>query len=674
MRLRVAALAAALLGLLWPLGAGAATRHLDYLYMDASEGGGSGGHAALAVGDRVFHFEHRSPGLIVLAREPRDVVEHRYRVHHNRSILVSRIPVSEETYAAVADELARRYVVQHQHLADHEAAVDDRRLLEAVRARRRGEDQASVRVVGAGFFVDRVADSPAARDGVDGGDTVPLDGEAPDRASGDVAPALLRLRARVTAGAGDALAQAIRRVRIDLATLLPEAVVGAPVSLASDELSTRGYGVAARHRDLAQLGAALEVLTSARPLRPGVLVRPSAARLESGDAELIDRLSATLEASLARLVSSQRPDRGFALLLGMARLVALDESRQSGHWVILDTRPEPSATSSHATAMRHERAGVPAASVRALHARTRADLDAARTHLARAAGPAAFPELAFAAVEVVGNRLAETERAIALGRDARPTWSSRLPSRPASVPIPDLAELDDPSLDRAIALAALREATLAAELERLYGYRLVTRNCVTEIFRTIDAALARDLVARDPTLRGDRLAARVRAASVEQLGGYVEPVGRLNFIPAVSSANVRDGYAVSATVELPSYRKAEVDRMYAREHPLVVFARESNTLTSTLYAAPADDSAFLLFTDDAVAARPLFGAINVVAGLGVAAAGVATAPVDGGARLIAGLRGALFSLPELVFFNIRKGSFPDRGREHRIAPARSGGD
>ena len=32
-------------------------------------------------------------------------------------------------------------------------------------------------------------------------------------------------------------------------------------------------------------------------------------------------------------------------------------------------------------------------------------------------------------------------------------------------------------------------------------------------------------------------------------------------------------------------------------------------------------------------------------------------PVDGGEMLWAGLRGALFSLPELVFQNIRKGSF-----------------
>ena len=66
---------------------------------------------------------------------------------------------------------------------------------------------------------------------------------------------------------------------------------------------------------------------------------------------------------------------------------------------------------------------------------------------------------------------------------------------------------------------------------------------------------------------------------------------------------------------------------------------------------------FLFFTDDQVVPRPLFGAMNLLTGLGASAVGVAMLPVDGGETLWAGLRGALFSLPELVFHNIRKGTF-----------------
>jgi hypothetical protein len=96
------------------------------------------------------------------------------------------------------------------------------------------------------------------------------------------------------------------------------------------------------------------------------------------------------------------------------------------------------------------------------------------------------------------------------------------------------------------------------------------------------------------------------------------------------------------------------------ENALWVFLRESNVVTSTLYRVQPRDSIFLFFTDDLVAPRPLFGAVNLVTGLAASAIGLTTWPLDGGETLWAGLRGTLFSLPELVFHNIRKGSFEPR--------------
>ena len=181
------ALACALVSL--PLAA--AARDLEYLYIDASEGGGSGGHAALALGEHVFHFEHRPPGLLHLVREPRDVLVHRYGVLQNRTIVVTRIAVSEETYGLIEDELALRRLVQRQHLVDYRQAVDDRRLIAAALAGLRvgtspdgrggghrpavvtgvavAEDEA-VEIEGAGFFVDSVVPArpePAGAEWVD---------------------------------------------------------------------------------------------------------------------------------------------------------------------------------------------------------------------------------------------------------------------------------------------------------------------------------------------------------------------------------------------------------------------------------------------------------------------------------------------------------------------------
>ena len=99
-----------------------------------------------------------------------------------------------------------------------------------------------------------------------------------------------------------------------------------------------------------------------------------------------------------------------------------------------------------------------------------------------------------------------------------------------------------------------------------------------------------------------------------------------------------------------------------------VFFRESNTLTSAIYRRNPEDSIFVFFTDDAVVVRPLFGVVNLVVGLAASAVGLATLPVDGGATLWAGLKGAIFSLPELFFQNIRKGSFEHIRRDRLTDP------
>ena len=55
--------------------------------------------------------------------------------------------------------------------------------------------------------------------------------------------------------------------------------------------------------------------------------------------------------------------------------------------------------------------------------------------------------------------------------------------------------------------------------------------------------------------------------------------------------------------------------------------------------------------------RPVYGAVNGAYGLIAAALGIFTLPMDSGDLSMAGLKGALYSLPELFFCNIRKGSY-----------------
>jgi hypothetical protein len=53
----------------------------------------------------------------------------------------------------------------------------------------------------------------------------------------------------------------------------------------------------------------------------------------------LTRLADALEGSLVRLLDSTRPDWGLSMLLGMARLIALRETVETGYWVVLDAFP-----------------------------------------------------------------------------------------------------------------------------------------------------------------------------------------------------------------------------------------------------------------------------------------------------------------------------------------------
>jgi len=269
------------------------------------------------------------------------------------------------------------------------------------------------------------------------------------------------------------------------------------------------------------------------------------------------------------------------------------------------------------------------------------DLTAARRPLAAGAE---LGEREYLRLESAGNRLAELQRGIDEGADVRVVEGLAVPGRSASRPLVR-SMLPDAHLRAALAAATAAEASYVRALRQAYGYDLVRRNCVSELFRTIDTALA------------PRAGERAGATPVRGLGGHVSADGPLAIVPFVSALAVRRAYAVATTDEIPSYRHMREDTLAARQGRLGVWLRESNTVTSTIYRRSVDDSLFLFFTDEAVAPRPLLGVANLAVALGGSIAGLAVLPVDRGAALGAALRGLVYSVPELAFVNVRKGTF-----------------
>ena len=599
---RLLTLGAALLAVAAPVAAGETGRHVDYLYIEANEGGSSGGHVALGLGDEVFHFEHRSPGILVLGLDDLEHFRYRYGVRENRTIHVSRIPVSEETYGLLVERFRQRHFLQTRHLDVMDGLGRDRATLEQMRA-------GALAIEAAGLFT-----SP----GTPGTD-----------------PDLAALRSRVQAAHGeDALDRRIESLRARLAELDP-AALDLPEPPSAELPPVPSYSFPQRYRDLVTALAAMEILREARPLAPGALV--ASLNLSEADAAAAGRLREALSGALVRLVASERPDGGGALLVGMARLVALEESVRQGRWLAVDAFPADTATVGRRPEAEAE-----------LIESAAAELARRRDRLVARSAEGEFREVEFAAFEAAANRLAELQLARAEGRERRILGASPVPSHPARQAI---EPLDGAVLAGALEAVQERQEAYAAAFKRRWGYNLVTRNCVSEIFSEIDAAFPGGA-----------------QESLARLGGRIEMDGSLNFIPAVSAASVASAYPVTERLDLPSYRTWRKEQMYERENPVAVFLRESNTLTSTMYRRNADDSIFVFFTDDAVLARPLLGAVNLAVGLAASAVGLVTLPADGGTTLWAGLKGAVFSLPELFFQNIRKGSFGWVKRDARPVP------
>jgi hypothetical protein len=582
--------------------AGESGRSIEYLYIEANEGGSSGGHVALGLGDEVFHFEHRSPGILILGRDDREHFRHRYRVRENRTIHVSRIPVSE-THRLLVERFRRRHFLQARHLDVIDGLRGDQATLEQMLSGR-------IDVEAAGPFSSKAASAASL---------------TPD-------PDLAHLRARVEAAYGtDFLDSRAAHLRGKLAELdarameLPEPSVG-------DFPPVPSYSYPQRYRDLITALTAVEILKEARPLAHGALLEGDADGLAftEADATAARLLSEALSWALVRLAASERPDGGVALLVGMARLVALADSQRHGRWVVVDVFSTDAATLPRRGTRRDEMESE-------LFRDARDALTRRGNRLVERAEDGIFPEADFAAFEVAVNRLGELRLAAAEGRERRALPGGLVSWRPASLAVDGLERA---ALTRGLDAVREREEAYAAGFKRRWGYHLLTRNCVSEIFAEIDAAF-----------EGGSEEARAR------LGGRVDMDGSLNFIPALSAVSVEAAYPVTERLELPSYRRWRKGQMYEQENPVTVFLRESNTLTSAIYRRGADDSIFLFFTDDAVVARPLFGAVNLVVGLAASAVGLVVLPVDGGSTLWAGLKGAVFSLPELLFQNIRKGSF-----------------
>jgi hypothetical protein len=598
----------------------AETRSIDYLYIEANEGGSSGGHVALRFGADVFHFQQEGAGLIRMRRDDAGAFAFRYAMLGNRPIHETRVAVSADTYALLHATFTRRLLVQTAQYERLDALQNDVALF-AEWPRRGSAAVTAFPVRAAGYFLP--------------------DGFTAGAVPASRSPALVALRTRLAEVAGaDFVPRRAAVLRATLAAWQPHAVCGTAPQLAPDSPPILDPTASTVYAEQLEGLTALEVLDAASALRADAYrIADTMPALDAGERETLATDARDLSASLVALAASPRTDFGYPLLLGMARLAAIEASLAAGRLIVLDAFPADAPSAPLPEGPQR------AAMLDALAAQLRPVVERARREFFAAAQ---FREADYTQLETMANRLLEVEGARRDGAPLRTAPGLLLPVRSATrreriaVPLPE-------AIARAeLAAARAAAADYHARLATLYRYNLLTQNCVSEIFATVDAALGAPGSAGDPDAVADE--------SRRRLGGVVRMGPTLNFIPALSASAVERNYAMVARRTLRSYRQLRLAALAAEEPAWRVALRESNTLTATAYHPGSADSAFLFFTDDAGPLRPLLGAANLLVGLADGALGMLTWPADDGARLRAGLRGALFSVPELAFVNIRKGS------------------
>ncbi len=573
----------------------AGARSLDVVYVEADVGGSSGGHLAARFDERVYHFQNRGGRWLRMERVGWEWFQYTYGVLQNRDLRLYRVEMDEPHFLELRGGFNDRFLGERRHF-DTLAALDaDVALVDQSRETASGRGRWSVR--GAGFFCPRVAPEV----GSDWRTRVATQSGRPAlaRRTEAVEAAMQELELRPVEGTGAAL----RRAR------------GLAVATPSE-----------RYGELVQQRLALALLADpGAALCPAAFrVEPAAAgRLDADDRVWIEATGRALEERARALLSSRRPDWGDPLLLVLARREALAESLRRGRWVVLDAYPRD-APSVPGSAFRD---GARRRFLEEIQTDVADQLARARAAL-RAASD--YDERRFNDWEDALNRALELRRGIRDGRDVRVSGERLVPEGWG-----EAGELPLPSAASAGVSDAARQARTdyRAALETRYDYDLVHHNCATELLRSLDG--------------GD---------AVTRLGGRVDPDRGFHFVPRAAFRAAGERFGGARYEELPSYRARQLARMRRDEGALRVFARESNTLSSTVYRRNSRDSWFLFFTDDAPLTRPVFGLVNLVVGAGETGAGLLSAPFDSGARLRSGLSGMLFSAPELVFVNVRKGT------------------
>ena len=365
------------------------------------------------------------------------------------------------------------------------------------------------------------------------------------------------------------------------------------------------------------------VLQGASLAEDAVFVLPESKKLSLEEREKLSAYRLHLLKSIVRLCRSNRQDRAEDLLLQAARYLVVTRSIAERRICTLD--PFSGLAVPHQPEQKED--------VEAEYFTLQQEGRLARKAFFLSGS---HKDVAYAWLETILGRLHEVRNGLVHGTQIRTEPGVLLPSRSGRISASWL-----PPARKGLDLSAIerRVEDLNADVESKRGYDLFRRNCATELLRNVNSAFSDAGTGR------------------EDLGGWLVPDQGLVFIPAVLQDLITQKFPVVQRQVLLSHRLQKMEKLFEQENDMVVWLRESNVFSSTLYIPRLQDSAFLFFTDNALLMRPVLGLANMVWAALYGVGGFFTLPEDGGERIWQGARGVFYSMPEIFFGNIRKGTY-----------------
>lgn len=406
----------------------------------------------------------------------------------------------------------------------------------------------------------------------------------------------------------------------------------------SIQFTSPTYTLADRYQDLQSARQALMLLQHEQILATDAIRtrHQHGFELSPTDAALLLEFGQKLQKNVLQLLKSDRPDWAYALLVNVARLMAVDASLSSQQWVFIDDFANNSEWV--------QPGQIPDLQ---LHINeSRLNWLAAKSGMFKTGH---LSESDYSRLEMIANHYAELGKA-EQGLQFRYHGEQPLPDKPLPLTIDVLPNLSVSELKQAVDEVNTNENSLHQQLALHNRYDLLTRNCVTELFRSIDSAFVNSLRLSDLSN------GKPGQLTQQHLGGYIR--ADYNFIPWVAFQSIQNQLHVTDNHVLRSYRGLQLEKIDRQTNGIWQTLSEMSTLSSRWYHFNNNDAWFIFFTDDQLLLRPVFGSINTLTAIGQSLLGLLTLPFDEGKNFHAGVTGILMSLSELVFVNIRKGSYP----------------